>query len=201
MSAGTLFRSRTTLTVGGVPCMLTHYWDDHAIVGGTALATEALARVRAMLNSAAGYVAIGTTVSFDTQVVQLDQTTGQPIGAFTGSAPGSITFSGSGDPLPLATQALARFSTGVYVGGRALTGRMFIPGATEAYSTGGAGPTAAYVSAWNTALGLLGTTITSDINQVVWHRPGAKSGTPGSAEPVTGRSMATTWAVQKGRRP
>ena len=43
----------------------------------------------------------------------------------------------SGEALPSANQYLVRARTGVYVGGRELRGRMFIPGASEAQSSDG----------------------------------------------------------------
>lgn len=200
MSAASLFRVRATLTVGGVPCLHTTYWDDVSLVGGTALATEALARVRAFWNSIASLPKSTTTISFDTQVVQLGINTGQPVGAFTGSAPAAVTFSGAADPLPPATQFLVKYSTGVFIGGRALVGHSYLPGFVETTNDTDGTPTAATITSVNTALGLLGTTIVSPINQVVWHRPGAINAPTGQAEPVTSRTAIDRWAVQKGRR-
>lgn len=201
MSAATLFRARAVLTVGGVQCLHTTYWDDVAVVGGAALATEALARVRAFWNSIAGNIVAGSTIAFDTAVVQLNQLTGQPMASFVGAAPAAVIFTNGGDPLPFATQALVRYDTGVYVRGRRLRGRSFIPGYTETDQTSGVGPAAAFITGLNTALGLLGTVVVSNINQVVWSRPNPAFPGSGQAEPVTGRAASSTWAVQKGRRP
>lgn len=201
MSAATLYRSRATLTVSGVQCLVTTYWDDISIVGGAALATEALARVRACFSSLASLIVAGSSISFDTSVVQLNQTTGQAIAAFTGSAPAAVTFTGSGDPLPFQTQALVRYGTGVFIRGRRLVGRTFVPGLLESVSTSGIGPSSALQNSLNTAFGLLGTTVVSNINQVVWSRPSSLVPGSGQAEPVTSRSASATWAVQTGRRP
>lgn len=201
MSAATTFRARATLTVSGVQCLVTTYWDDVAIVGGAALATEALARVRACFNSLAGLIVAGSTIAFDTSVVQLNPTTGQATAAFTGAAPAAVTFTGSGDPLPFQTQALVRYGTGVFVRGRRLIGRTFVPGLLESSSTSGIGPSSALQTSLNTAFGLLGTTVVSNINQIVWSRPNPAVPGSGQSEPVTSRSASATWAVQTGRRP
>lgn len=201
MSAATLFRQRTTLLVGGVPCLFTTYWDDVAIVGGTALATEACARVRAMFSSLASTIAAGVTISFDTTVVQMSQTTGQPTGAFVATPPASVTPVGAAQPLPLATQALARWDTGIYIRGRRLVGKSFLPGFMESGSDTGVGPNSSLTTALNTAIGLLGTVVSSNIRQVVWSRPNPAVPGSGQAEAVTSRTVSPSWAVQRGRRP
>jgi hypothetical protein len=188
------------MTVGGQACLLTTYWDDVSLVGGTALATEANARVRAMLNSLAATISITSTVAFDPTAVQLNQTTGSPIAAATGSTPAALSFTGGLNPLPLATQALFRYATGQFIRGRKLVGHTFLPGLTEGANDTGVGPNAAAITSLNTAVGLLGTTITSAINQVVWSRPNPAVPGSGEAWPVTARTTSTSWAQQRNRR-
>lgn len=196
-----LYRARATLTVSGVPCLITTYWQKDVAVTPDQAATEALARVRAMFASAASTILAGSSLTFDTSVQVITDSSGTLTGVGTGSSPAAVTFTGSGEPLPLQTQALARFGTAAYVRGRNLRGRMFIPGIVEAGSSSGIGPTAAYITSWNTALGLLGTTVVSNISQVVWSRPTAPGATDGQFGNVTSRSLSPNWAVQKGRRP
>jgi hypothetical protein len=75
----------------------------------------------------------------------VDPTTGQPTGT-AGSGPDiSATGSAHGDPIPYSSQGLGQIHTGVYVNGRELRGRIFLPGATEDDSVDGK-PATGYVS-------------------------------------------------------
>lgn len=201
MSSATTFRHRATFVVGGVSTLFTTYWGDTSIVGSTALATEASARVRAFFNALAAVIKSTSTLTIDPTVIQINSGTGEATGAFTGSAPAAVTFTGSTDALPLSTQALIRLQTGVFVRGRALKGRIFLPGLMENANTDGVGPSGTVLTTLNTAVGLLGTTVVSSIDQLVWHRPNDALGVVGQSELVTARSISPNWAVQKGRRP
>lgn len=200
MALPNLYRLRSTITVGGVPCLFTTYWGNAGLASGTAVATEAAARVRAFWNSLAGVIASSSVLAIDTNVAVLDPADGDLIGTFTGSAPATVTFTATGDNVPLMSQALLRYATGQFINGRALVGRSFIPGLVET-GAAGAGPTVSVQAAINTAAGLLGTTVTTAITQAVWHRPTPALPTSGQAWDVTGRSVSNAWAVQKGRRP
>jgi hypothetical protein len=195
-----LYRARATLTINGVASLITTYWSTSASAPDGPSATEALARVRAMFNSAAAKIPGGSTLTFDTAVQILDDATGTLVNAATATAPTAVTFSGIGDPLPAQTQGLLRFTTGNFVRGRNVKGRMFIPGPAEGDNSSTGGPATAYLTAWNTAAGLLGTTIVTPISQVVWSRPTGPGASDGVSSGVSGRSMASTWAVQRGRR-
>lgn len=201
MSSAALYRLRTTLSFAGSQALFTTYWDNPSIAAGSAVATEALARVRAFWNSVAARLPSTATIAFDPVLIQLDQVTGQPLAAYSGTPPAAVAFTGSVDALPLSTQLLVRYNTGIYVRGRALVGRSFIPYLDENASVTGTGPNSGTITGFNTALGLLGTTVLTSINQVVWSRPNAAFPGSGQAEPVTSRTVSTTWAVQKGRRP
>ena len=195
-----ILRTRVTLQVNGVSCLMQHYWDRLSVTPDTAVATEALARVRAMLNSAAARVNAFTVATFDTSVAILTAETGQLTGVVTGSAPAAVSFTGAGDQLPGMVQGLARFGTNSFINGRNIKGRSFIPGPSEGDNGASGFPSSAYLTAWNTALGLLGTTVVSNIAQVVWHRPHPSTHLGGASLPVTSRAMASSWATQKGRR-
>lgn len=195
-----LYRARATLTINGVASLLTTYWSTSASAPDAASATEALARVRAMLNSAAAQIPSGSTLAFDTAVQILNDADGELTNVAVGSSPSSVTFTGSGDPLPAQTQGLARFNTSNFLRGRNVRGRMFLPGPLEGSSGTNGKPNAGYLTAWNTALGLLGTTIVTPISQVVWSRPTAPGASDGISSAVSSRTMSTEWAVQRGRR-
>lgn len=200
MSTGSLHRLRAVVTIGGVQCLHTTYWSDSAVVGDTAAATEAAARVRAFWSSLAPLITGGGSLSIDPTTIILNSANGQAVGAGAGSPPATVTFTAAGDVVPLASQALLRYETGVYIAGRRFRGRTFIPGLTEA-SSAGTGPIAGTVSAINTAAGLLGTTVVSALTQAVWHRPSAPGASDGQWQAVTSRVCQPKWAVLKGRRP
>lgn len=195
-----LYRARVTLTNGTVSALMTTYWTTSAPTPDNATATEALARVRAMLNSAAAQIASGTTTFFDTNVQIIDDATGTLINQATGASPAAVTYTAAGDVMPGQTQGLARLVSPVFVGGRQVKGRLFLPFTTESLNASSGTPTSAYATAWNTALGLLSTTIVTPISQAIWHRPKGKPPTGGQAVPIASRSTAFTWAVLKSRR-
>lgn len=197
---GTIYRSRATLAVGGAQCLITTYWSTSNAVPDAPTATEAMARVRAMFNSAAALITSSAVLTFDPVVQIIDETTGTLVNAATGATPAAVAFTGSLTVLPPQTQGLARFSTPQFVRGRNLKGRMFLPGVIQSSSTSAGAPTAGYISSWNTALGLLGTTIVTPISQVVWSRPTGPGASDGMSGAVSGRSVASTFAVQRGRR-
>lgn len=201
MSSAQTYRLRASLAFGGSTALFTTYWGDSGLVGPVPVATEAVKRVRAMWNSLATRLPAATVLTIDNVLVQIDQTTGQPTGAFVGTAAAAVTFSGATDPLPLSTQVLAQYTTGIFIRGRALKGRSFLPFFDENASSSGSGPNSGTITAVNTALGLLGTTVTSAIDQLVWNRPNPAIPGSGQSEVITGRSCSSFWAVQKGRRP
>jgi len=194
------YRSRVTITAGGVASLLTFYWTTSNTTPDGPTATEAHARVRAMLNSAAARFPTATTVAYDPVVQIFDDTTGTLVNVATAATPAAVTFTGGTNLAPLQTQFLARLSTPLFVRGRALKGRIFLPGVLVADVAVGGGPTSAAVTAWNTALGLLGTTVVTPIPQMVWSRPNALKGYAGSLGGVASRTCASTFAVQRGRR-
>lgn len=195
-----IYRTRVTLTTPQGSSLLTHYWTTSNPTPDTATATEALARVRACLNSAAALIASGSSVAFDTNVEILDAATGTLINAASGATPAAVVFSATGDIMPGLVQGLARFNTGTFFAGRAVRGRMFLPGLTEILSQSPGVPTASYISGWNAALGLLSTTIVTPISQVVWHRPKGSPPAGGQAFGIASRSVASTWSLLKSRR-
>ena len=192
----TFYRMRARVTSLGVTALFTYYWDS---TGGTpaAIATEAGARVRAFWASFAARIPNTATVVTDGFGDEVDEATGQIVGAFAGAAPANLNGTGAGDLLPNQTQGLLRYTTGSIINGRRVVGRQFIPFAQETDNTGGL-PVGAYTSALQTAANLLGTTVVTPIAQRVWHRPGPSGA--GLSVVVTGRTPASSWAVLRSRR-
>jgi len=69
-------------------------------------------------------------------VEEVDPTSGNITDVFPGATVVKV-FQNSGEVLPQSLQALVRVRTGIYVGGREVRGRIFIPGLSEAQSATG----------------------------------------------------------------
>lgn len=196
----TILRSRGTFSATGMgtPALVTHYWDS-AGGTGTALATEAVARVRAMWNAMAAVITLSATWTPNLVVDEIDEVTGDLVNQYAAAAPAAVTFSASGDTLPYFTQGLMRFATASFIAGRRLQGRSFIPGVVETDNQGAPGvPSAATLTALQGGANLLGTTIVTPMSQRIWHRPSPSAA--GLSSPVISRTVSPTWAVLKSRR-
>jgi len=115
-------------------------------------------------------------------------------GALEGSnavTPTSGVGASSTEAIPYASQGLLRLRTGVVAGGRELRGRVFIPGMTEADSSGGV-VLAAAITAFDAAAASL--ISDSDSAWVVWSR------THGVAATVATASTWNQFAVLRSRR-
>lgn len=153
---------------------------------------DAQERVGAFWNSYRAYMSTDYTalVQSDADVVDVD--TGNLIEV--SDLPSTLSYAGTdeGDRLPPQTQGLARMGTGVYVAGRQLRGRMFLPGVTESNSTNGA-PGSGYLDAVGDALNAL-----VDTSLTVF--PLIYSRTHHVAAPIATNSVWTKWASLRSRR-
>lgn len=196
----TFYRVRAGLTAVGNShvALMTTYWDS---TGGSpsAVVTEALARVRAFWNSMQGSMANGCALTINPVADEIEETTGALVAQQAGAPPAAVSFSGSGDALPFANQALLRLATNSFVNNRRVQGRINIPYLTELQSSSGVGPTAGLIVNITTAAALLGTTVVTPIGQRVWHRPPVGSAS-GLSTPVIARTVSPTWAVLRSRR-
>lgn len=99
-----------------------------------------------------------------------------------------ISPSSADNPLPYATQGLLQLRTGVYVGGREIRGRMFLPGFTEDNNTTGV-PNSALMGVMSSAGALLE-------NQGFY----VYSPTQNVCEQITSATPWNKWAVLRSRR-
>jgi hypothetical protein len=125
------------------------------------------------------------------EVRVIESSTGETVsvGTIAGS---SVTMTGGGDALPQQIQALIRMYTNVFIGGRRLRGRIFIPGQLEAnnLTTGGVNgaEVVAYDAAMDTMRAAMGTSL------VIY------SPTNRAFAPVTAHSTWSKWAGLRSRR-
>ena len=99
-------------------------------------ASAAVAAVAAFWGDLTAEIAAGTTWTVFGEVEVVDPVTGNITGTFS-DPDVSNAFTNSADPLPWSSQILIRWRTGVFVAGREIRGRTFLPGFTEAASDNG----------------------------------------------------------------
>lgn len=176
----TLF-SGPLVTGGGIQQF---YFDQG---GGTA--AQAHAAVRTFWTSIALGSHTSLTITVTPEVELVDNATGQVEGIETAETY-TTTGQTAGDPLPLASQGLLRWRTGVYNAGREIRGRTFLPGQVEAASTGGV-PSSTTLTSWTNAGLALMNNASSEL--VVWSRKGQFA-------TVTSASAWSQWATLRSRR-
>lgn len=108
------------------------------------------------------------------------------------TTPINLASNGTGNWLPRECQALAQFRTGIYVGGREVRGRMYLPQPTVGQATAGGDPSTAFQSTMNTALTTYRTTPVSP--PCVWSKA------HGVISPIQTAVIAPYFAVQRRRR-
>jgi len=140
------------------------------------------------------YVTTPTAWTLLPDAEYVDPASGQVIGTDP-ITPASGASTASGGACPPTTQGLLRWRTGVYVAGREIRGRTFIPIPSETDNDAGGVPRSAYrsgvLSAANTLL-----TAASAAGDLVVYSP-----THGQSAPVSSASVWTEWAVLRSRRP
>ena len=194
----TFLRQRATIGPSGGPiALMTWYWDSTG-AAQAALCTEAMARVRAMFSSAAGFVPSSVTLVLNPLFDEIEETTGALVGQVAGTPPSAVTFTGATDAMPYQTQGLVQYGTNAFIDGRRVKGRQYIPFPMEGANDVLGVPTSGYKTGWQTAVNLLGTTVVTPMTQRIWHRP--KAGSGGLSTPVITRTTGSTCAVLKSRR-
>lgn len=164
---------------------LSTFWFD----GGDTAAAAASA-VTTFCNAIKTKISTSISGSLDPSCYDIDITTGKP----TAVTPVSGTIGGgtdAGEVLPYATQGLLRLRSGVFINGREVRGRLFLPAPTEASNSAGF-PLSAYQTAIDTAAAAL--IADTPTHWSLWSR---------AHQAVTGITSATTknnWAVLTSRR-
>jgi len=181
-----LFRVRTVFSgVQGAPWLSTMYFDN-----GAGTAQQAATAVGVFWGAVDNRMATSVAWATEAEVVLIDDTNGQPQ-ASTATTPASGGGSGAATQLPIVTQGLLRMRTGVFIGGREVKGRCFIPGLTENDNDLGV-PNASITPVVDAAAAAL--VATANAQLVVFSRAHFTSVTVSSA------TMAPYWSYLKTRR-
>lgn len=171
----------------------------HFVGGGSVDAEAAADAARGFWAEIVASMAAPALIQVAGEVEEFNPATGALLALHpTEQAP--LLATGLGDPLPWATQGLIRWRTGVFVDGREIRGRTFVPALTEGHSTTGR-PTSALTAILGIAAGVV------DDNLGVWQRPREASAGPPVVEAREGQvaevatfSVWTQWASLRSRR-
>lgn len=155
-------------------------------------ASAAATAVSTFFTANQGRIALGLVGSIEDDQTIIESTTGQAVAVEQGGSAPNIVASGSSEPLPFASQFVLRLRTSVFIDGRRLQGRMFIPAPVENDSTGR--PTAQLVTLWNTAAATL---LTSSISFGAWEVYSRKHRVEAQVVSASGWNQ---WGVLRSRR-
>lgn len=181
-----MWRVRTAFSgPQGAPWLNTLFFDT---AGGTA--GQAVAAAGAFWGAVDAYISNSVSWGTENEVYSINEANGQPTAVTQVT---SVTGTGSqvGPLLSRATQGLIRLGTGVFVNGREVRGRIFVPGMTTAALNNGAIDSGA-ASALDAAALALHTGPNATL--VVWSRKN------GRMEGVIASSTWGQFAVLRSRR-
>lgn len=126
-----MYRIRTVWTgFSGAPGVSTMYFAEG---GGTA--QQAATAVGTFWGSVDNFIVSALSWRVENAVTLIDGTTGQATGVTQVSGPNGQG-AATGDMVPRVAQALIRWRTGSFFGGREIRGRTFIPGISESNAIG-----------------------------------------------------------------
>lgn len=184
-----MYRTETIMTgVPGSPYYNRLHFDE----GAGTVPQDLIDATAAFWDDALVQTRDDLTAQVQSEVFQVDEATGV-ITAALGASSVSVSGSSSQPLKPPTTQALIRLRTGVYVDGRQITGRIFVP--SLVFAAGADTPASTYVTALNAAMTALLAAATAAGNPlVVW------SPTKGVTAEVTSWSVWDQFAVQRSRR-
>lgn len=169
----------------GAPWVSTMYFDD-----GTPSAQDCVDAVGAFWGAVDALIDNEVDWSTQADVENVDPVTGNVL-AVVATTPVTGTGAMNASALPFASQGLVRWRTGVYIGGREIRGRTFIPGLTATASDNGR-PLAANQATINAAAAGLIADANCDLG--IWSRAN------GQIQVVTSGTMWTEFAVLRSRR-
>lgn len=151
-----MYRIRTTWTgPQGAPYLSTMYFDESA--GSAAQAAAAVSTFWAAVDNHIDGLWVWRV---ENEVALVNDANGQVTG-LASVVGGTGAGTAAGDPLPRVAQALVRWRTGFFFGGREVRGRTFIPGVVAVSVSGGV--TSTVIAAIDTAAAAL----IADINCVL----------------------------------
>lgn len=159
--------------------------------GFPADAQSAVNAVGAFWGTVDNLMTSGVTWRTDATVFDVDPATGQVTAAYS-TTPQTGAGAIGGDAVPNMAQALIHWRTGVYVAGKEIRGKTYVPCLTEAANSAGGVIVSTTVSSIQAAADTL-KNVTTPNPLVVWSR---KNGT---VQDVTTAQVNSLWATQRRR--
>lgn len=168
------------------------YYTNLFFLDPLAEAQACVNTVRTLItNLAPGYTTY-LQAHLQAEVVQIDPATDKATAAVSVSPGAVIPGTGSTELLPTQVQGLIKFNTPVYIAGRRIQGRMYVPGACEGENN--QTPSSTYVARLQSAAnGYLAAAVTADVQPVIYSR---KNGTYALISSAVGEGQ---WATLRGR--
>jgi hypothetical protein len=187
--------------------LIQQYFRPGTIGGSTVDASDILAKFKTFLTANVTNFYTGMVYRPTLNLDVIDDTDGHLVTSWTGADPGSVTGTGTGDPLSPALAWVLRLPTATVVRTRFVKGRMFfgIPSEGRSDSPGGTPSAAGAAVLTAAAATFLGGFITGT-QWVVWARPLRNPVThviiaPGTNAPIIAASTRVDgWGTQRRRR-
>lgn len=189
------------------PVLLQTFYRPGTIGGSTSDASDILAKFKTFLTANVTNFYTGMVYRAQLNVDCIDDVAGDLVNSFTGTDPGTVTGTGTGDPLSPALAWVIKLPTATVLRKRFVKGRIFfgIPSEGRSDSPGGT-PSAAGAAVLQTAANAWITGFTSGTQVVVWARPVYNADRTvrlhdGTNAPVINAQVRTDgWGTQRRRR-
>lgn len=183
-----MHRVRVALNgISGAPYLATHYFGSTDPLQTAQEAVEVVGNFWAAVDL---HMSSGVTWNTEAEVAEINIATGDLEG-ITATTPRTGSGGAIAAIMPPATQGLIRWRTGVFVAGREVRGRTFVPGLTTSAASAGK-PSATVITDFNAAAAAMVADPNADL--YVWSR---KNGVIGNV--VTGTAW-NEFAVLRSRR-
>lgn len=150
--------------------------------------------MRKFLNAISTNLSTPMTAQIQPEQTIIDVVTGKPVNVEIASNQAVVNYTGTGDPLPWASQVLIQLKTATFNNGRRLRGRFYIPGILESMCTAGELAPASQTT-FNTPLQTLITDSNAQGDWAVWSK---------RYQSWANVATATAWnqfGIQRRRRP
>lgn len=141
MATTNMYRTRTIFTgIPGSPFLQTLFWD-----AGSGTMQQTVDALEDAYDSMDANISADLEWRVDSVVDVVDPVSGSIVNQSGVNTTPGVGISG-GDNLPRGTQGLVHLRTGVFQGGRQVSGKFYLPGPTETESTSEGVPSNAYLS-------------------------------------------------------
>lgn len=189
------------------PVLLQTFYRPGTIGGSTSDATDILAKFKTFLTANVTNFYTGMVYRPQLNLDVIDDVAGDLVNSWSGTDPGSVTGTGSGDPLSPALAWVIRLPTATVVRKRFVKGRIFfgIPSESRSDAPGGT-PSAAGAVVMQTAMNAFMTSFISGTQLVIWARPVYNADRTvrlhdGTNAPVISATVRSDgWGTQRRRR-